>query len=94
MEEAPGWPYAHITMANKLTYLGNNQAFSFETFTTKLQSCLNILDQEFALEKTKIQSSLYGHNGSDGQGQDGKQEQLHEGCKRFERVDLATLPYE
>ena len=31
---------------NELKYLGNEQAFSFEKFTMKLQSCFNILDHE------------------------------------------------
>ena len=41
---------------NDLKYLGNEQAFSFEKFTTKLQYCFNILDEEFALEKTKVRA--------------------------------------
>ena len=45
---------------NELRYLGNEPAFSFEKFTMKLQSCLNILDQDFALEKTKVRA-MFDH---------------------------------
>jgi hypothetical protein len=41
---------------NEVKYLGNEQVFSFEKFTTKVQSCFNILDQEYALEKTKVRA--------------------------------------
>ena len=39
---------------NELKYLGNEAVFSFKKFTSKLQSCFNILEQEFALEKVKV----------------------------------------
>ena len=41
---------------SELKYLGQEHVFSFERFTTKLQSCFNILDKEYALESLKVRA--------------------------------------
>ena len=41
---------------NELKYLGQEHVFSFEKFTTKLQSCFNILEKEYALESLKVRA--------------------------------------
>ena len=40
----------------ELKYLGQEQVFSFEKFTTKLQGCFNILEKEFNLESLKVRA--------------------------------------
>ena len=41
---------------HELRYLGSEAVFSFKKVMTKLQSCFNILEHEFALEKVKVRA--------------------------------------